>query len=58
MTGYSANVRAFVKTRDGNLVPFNTFQRVYFVIHDGQRVNKTDDFLVTVDYLSNGTFDF
>jgi hypothetical protein len=46
MTGYSANVQAFVKVRDGNLVPFNTFRRVYFIIHDGNRVNKTDDFPV------------
>jgi hypothetical protein len=47
MTGYGANVQAFVNSTDGNLVPFYAFQRVYYIIHDGKRLNKTDDFRVT-----------
>jgi hypothetical protein len=46
MTGYVANVQAFVNVTDGNLVPFNTFLKVCFIIHDGHRINQTDEFLV------------
>jgi hypothetical protein len=54
MTGYSANVKAFVKVTDDNLVAFDTFRRASFVIHDGRRVNQTDDFIVYNDRGMNG----
>jgi hypothetical protein len=47
MTGYSANVQAFVEDRAENYVPFDSFQVLYYTIHDGDRINKTVDFQVT-----------
>lgn len=41
MTAYSTNVKAFVNSTDGILVPFNSFRQVLYVIHDGQRINLT-----------------
>ena len=38
MTGYSANVEAFVNTTAGEYVPFGSFGVAYFVIHDGWRI--------------------
>lgn len=48
MTGYSANLQAFVNATDGNLVPFSSFRKVYYIVHDGKRINKTDGFAVTL----------
>jgi hypothetical protein len=47
MTGYSANVQAFVEDQAENYVPFDSFQVLYYTIHDGDRINKTKDFQVT-----------
>jgi hypothetical protein len=54
MTGYRANLQAFINGTDGNLVPFNSFRKVYYIVHDGKRINKTDDFAVTLGDISIG----
>ncbi|CAO2653004.1 Nn.00g024150.m01.CDS01 [Neocucurbitaria sp. VM-36] len=41
MTGYSGNVKPFVPDQSGNFVPFESFQFLLYVIHDGWRINKT-----------------
>lgn len=46
MTGYSANAKAYINATDGNFVPFDAFRRLTFIIHDGSRVNLTDDYAV------------
>lgn len=57
MTGYSANIQAFIDATDGNLVPFSSFelQTVYYILHDGRRIDKTDDFAVTYTRDSTGS---
>lgn len=48
MTGYSSNVQAFVPDQDSsNLVPFTNFSKALYMIHDGHRINKSDDYIVT-----------
>ena len=47
MTGYSGNVEAFVNATDSNYVPFKSFQYAYFVIHDGWRIEKEWEYIVT-----------
>ena len=39
MTGYSANVEAFINSTAGEYVPFGSFGFAYFVIHDGWRID-------------------
>lgn len=46
MTGYDTTTSAFVKTRDGRLVPFAYFMPILYMIHDGQRVGLSNDYLV------------
>lgn len=53
MTGYSGNVKAYVNSTDSNFVPLDAFSFVTYVIHDGSRINKNDDYLV----LSHGYSD-
>lgn len=48
MTGYSGNVVAYVPDRDGNFVPFKDFEIVVYTVHDGARINQTDDFFATI----------
>ncbi|PVI05304.1 hypothetical protein DM02DRAFT_668505 [Periconia macrospinosa] len=47
MTGYTTNMKAYVPDRAGNLMSFEAFQSIHFVIHDGDRINQTKDYLVT-----------
>ncbi|KAF2728109.1 hypothetical protein EJ04DRAFT_504600 [Polyplosphaeria fusca] len=47
MTGYNGNVAAFVPDSSGNFVKFESFQPVLYIIHDGDRINKTNDSAVT-----------
>ena len=47
MSGYDGTVRAFIPDSDKRFIPFEFFQTVFYVVHDGQRVNKTDEYLVT-----------
>jgi hypothetical protein len=55
MTGYSANVQAFVEDHSKNYVPYNSFRYLFYVIHDGERVGLSNDYPVTV-YDDNGAF--
>lgn len=52
MTGYTGNVAAFVPDNSGNFVKFESFLPVLYVIHDGDRINKTKDYIVT--HLASG----
>jgi hypothetical protein len=50
MTGYSANVEAFVNTTQGEYVPLNSFSLAYFIIHDAWRIpdlNLEGDHIIT-----------
>lgn len=47
MTGYDSNNVAFVKIKDGSLIPFASFIPLLYVIHDGSRIDGlTDEYLV------------
>ena len=52
MTGYTADIRAYVTTDDGSLVPAEEFLPVLYTIHDGSRLGPpyTDGYLVTVPW--------
>jgi hypothetical protein len=54
MTGYSGNVGAFIPDANQTLVPFNQFHRVLYVIHDGKRINLTDDYYIWSDTYYTG----
>lgn len=55
MTGYANRVQAYVPDLDRNFIRFNQFQLISHVIHDGARINLTDDFYV-LDYTESGEF--
>lgn len=47
MTGYDSNNVAFVKIKDGSLIPFASFIPLLYIIHDGSRIDGlTDEYLV------------
>jgi hypothetical protein len=46
MTGYSANLQAFVEDGGKNYVPFKSFRHLFYVLHDGERIGLTNDFEV------------
>ncbi|KAK8074149.1 hypothetical protein PG994_005048 [Apiospora phragmitis] len=46
MTGYISVMKAFVKDRSGSIIPFENFNYVAYIIHDGQRVNLTADYII------------
>ncbi|KAI1779343.1 hypothetical protein F4818DRAFT_247220 [Hypoxylon cercidicola] len=46
MTGYTTIVEAFVPDYDGNYVPYADFQAIAYIIHDGERVNLTEDYAI------------
>ena len=46
MTGYSGNVQAFVPDQSNNLIGFSNFSLVNYVIQDGLRVNRTQNYLI------------
>ena len=50
MSGYDSNVASRIQDRDGNLISFRDFERPIYVVHDGSRVNLTDDYLITAQY--------
>jgi hypothetical protein len=51
MTGYTTNVKAYVPDRSSNLIAFDSFRKVQFVIHDGDRIGRTEDYPVFWDEL-------
>ncbi|KAK3292120.1 uncharacterized protein B0H64DRAFT_346694 [Chaetomium fimeti] len=50
MTGYAPATQAFVLDIENNLISFGSFTTVAYVIHDGQRVNRTKDYLVPYEH--------
>ncbi|KAI1274864.1 hypothetical protein F5Y07DRAFT_371738 [Xylaria sp. FL0933] len=44
LSGYSPNTGAYVKDVNGSFVPYNEFRLLSYIIHDGQRINLTDDY--------------
>ena len=46
MTGYSAAVEAYLPDKSGNLIPFADWKLAACIIHDGRRINKSDNFHV------------
>lgn len=47
MTGYTANNEAVIKFGKGHQqTPFGTFRQLIAIIHDGSRVNLTDEYMV------------
>lgn len=46
MTGYTANNEAVIKFGNGTQTPFGNFRQLVAIIHDGGRVNLTDDYMV------------
>lgn len=54
MTGYSANTNAYINATDANYVPFKAFDYALYTIHDGYRVNLTDDYIVSYFSSYNG----
>lgn len=47
MSGYDSNVASLVQDRDGNLILFNKYSRVFYVVHDGWRINQTGNYWIT-----------
>jgi hypothetical protein len=48
MTGYTSVVEAFVRVQqNANYIRFSEFRPVVYIIHDGDRIHETKDFLVT-----------
>lgn len=46
MTGYVTVNNPYIIGRDGKMLPFHDFERVAYIIHDGQRINETDDLII------------
>ncbi|KAI0181064.1 hypothetical protein GGR52DRAFT_522730 [Hypoxylon sp. FL1284] len=55
MTGYTAVVNSYVRDYDGNYISFSQFRPLAYIIHDGQRVNLTEDY--TVSYVDTDVQD-
>jgi hypothetical protein len=49
MTGYSGNVRPYILDDKQNYIAFDGFRRVLYVIHDGWRINTTEDYVLPYD---------
>ena len=47
MTGYTPAVEGFVKSDNGDLNRFSTSTNIAYVIHDGDRINLTADYMVS-----------
>ena len=47
MSGYDSNVASRIEDGEDNLIPFNKYSRALYVVHDGSRINLTDNYLVT-----------
>ena len=54
MTEYQSAVQAFISDTDGNLIPFQQFNFVAYIIHDGWRINATSDFVVAINHDKQG----
>lgn len=47
MTGYTPTSRAFMRDYTNNLVQFDDICPVSFVVHDGERINKTNEYVIS-----------
>lgn len=47
MSGYDSNVASRIRDQEDNLIPFNKYSRVLYVVHDGSRINLTDNYWIT-----------
>jgi hypothetical protein len=55
MSGYDANVDAYVLDSDQNLFPFRDYMRIKYVVHDGWRINQTGNYWITYNDSTYGT---
>ena len=55
MTGYNANLQAFVNTTDNNYVPFDKFSFALFVVHDSWRIGRGQEDYIVTDQRPGGT---
>ncbi|GAW21840.1 hypothetical protein ANO14919_113660 [Xylariales sp. No.14919] len=46
MSGYTPEMWSYVRDISDNLVPYNEFELLVYIIHDGDRVNLTANYLV------------
>ncbi|KAK7946238.1 uncharacterized protein PG986_010559 [Apiospora aurea] len=53
MTGYIGVMMTFVKDRNGTSIPFARFDYAAYIIHDGHRINLTDDYVVPYSDAAN-----
>ncbi|KAK0748475.1 hypothetical protein B0T21DRAFT_389336, partial [Apiosordaria backusii] len=53
LSGYVGIAEAFIKDYRGNYVKFSEFDFALYILHDGHRVNMTDDLVIT----ATGTID-
>lgn len=47
MTGYSGRLKSYIPDASNNYISFDGFRSVLYVIHDGWRIGKTGDYVVT-----------
>lgn len=47
MSGYSANVQAFVEDQSERYVPFSDFTHLYYTIHDGEKIGLPNEYRIT-----------
>lgn len=54
MSGYDSNVASYLPDRNDNLIRFDNFSRVLYVIHDGWRINQDGDYWITDETMFPG----
>ena len=47
MSGYDANVAAYMPDTNRNFLPFKGFKRIVYVIHDGNRIGENEPYWIT-----------
>lgn len=55
MTGYSTSNQAMVKVGLVNQVPFSKFKRALYLVHDGNRLNESREYVIVNQYSACGT---
>ena len=46
MSGYMTANDPYVEDRSGTMIPFYELKQVAYIIHDGDRINATDDWVI------------
>jgi hypothetical protein len=49
LTGYSASVKPYILDAKDNYIAFDGFRRVLYIVQDGWRINKTEDYVLPYD---------